>query len=60
MYKLASILSTVSWMGGRNDFLGFAYVVVGGLAFVVGLLFAALHAFSGRKPGDTSYLVWNQ
>ena len=33
------VVSTVSWLGGRNFFLGSAWVVVGGLCFVLALLF---------------------
>jgi hypothetical protein len=33
------VVSTVSWLGGRNFFLGSAWIVVGGLCFLLALLF---------------------
>lgn len=40
------MLSTNSWMGGKNLFLGVAYLVVGGLSFVTALSFVIAH-FTG-------------
>jgi Na+-transporting methylmalonyl-CoA/oxaloacetate decarboxylase gamma subunit len=40
------VLSTNSWMGGKNLFLGVAYLVVGGLAFLTALAFL-LASFTG-------------
>jgi hypothetical protein len=37
------ILSTTSWMGGKNDFLGVAYIVVGSLCLVFGFIFLFIH-----------------
>ena len=37
------MLSTNSWMGGKNLFLGVAYLVVGGLSFVTALSFLIAH-----------------
>ena len=37
------VLSTNSWMGGKNLFLGVAYLVVGGLAFITALSFLIAH-----------------
>jgi hypothetical protein len=53
------VLSTMSWMGGKNDFLGIAYIVVGFLCIVLGALFWAKQRFCGRALGDTDFLVWN-
>ena len=47
-------------MGGRNPFLGIAYVVVGVLCVVLGLLFIARHLYKPRRLGDHTYLSWNQ
>lgn len=53
------VISTRTVMGGRNPFLGIAYIVVGGLCFVLGLLFTARHLIKPRKLGDHTYLSWN-
>ena len=37
------MLSTNSWMGGKNLFLGVAYLVVGGLSFLTALSFLIAH-----------------
>jgi len=35
-------------MGGRNPFLGIAYIVVGGICIVLGALFTATHLIRPR------------
>ncbi|CAK4073098.1 unnamed protein product [Aphanomyces euteiches] len=52
------VISTLSWYGGRNAFLGLAYIVVGGICMLLSLFFFAKHKLSPRKLGDTNYLVW--
>lgn len=52
------VISTTSWFGGRNSFLGIAYIVVGAICVVLAILFFAKHKLSPRKLGDTRYLVW--
>lgn len=55
------ILTTNSWVGGRNLFLGAFYIVVAGLAWALGgALFAAytLGLVSRRAYGDLSQLSW--
>lgn len=42
------VLSTRTVMGGRNPFLGIAYVVVGGLCIVLGVVFTARHLIKPR------------
>ncbi|KAG0006155.1 hypothetical protein BGZ80_000951 [Entomortierella chlamydospora] len=54
------VISTVSFMGGRNPFLGIAYVVVGVLCVLLGLLFTARHLYKPKRLGDHTYLSWNQ
>lgn len=54
------VVSTTSWLGGKNDFLGIAYVVVGALCLVLGILFFIRYKTSGRELGDPKYLNWRR
>mmetsp|Transcript_28885 Transcript_28885/g.68110 ORF Transcript_28885/g.68110 Transcript_28885/m.68110 type:complete len:342 (-) Transcript_28885:60-1085(-) len=54
------VVSTTSWLGGKNDFLGVAYVVVGALCLVLGILFYVRYKTSGRELGDPKYLNWRR
>lgn len=42
------VISTRTVMGGRNPFLGIAYVVVGGLCIVLGAIFTVTHLIKPR------------
>ncbi|KIV92843.1 hypothetical protein PV10_04107 [Exophiala mesophila] len=53
------LISTRSVIGGKNSFLGIAYVVVGGLCIVLGVLFTIANLIRPRKLGDHTYLSWN-
>ncbi|KAH9845250.1 LEM3 (ligand-effect modulator 3) family / CDC50 family [Teratosphaeria destructans] len=53
------LISTRTVMGGKNPFLGIAYVVVGGLCILLGALFTVTQLVKPRKLGDHSYLSWN-
>lgn len=37
------ILSNTSFTGGKNLFLGYAYIVVGCICFLLGLMFLIIH-----------------
>ncbi|XP_037541958.1 cell cycle control protein 50A [Nematolebias whitei] len=37
------ILSTISWMGGKNPFLGLAYITVGSVCFLLGVVLLFIH-----------------
>lgn len=66
------VVSTTSWMGGKNPFLGIIYIVTGavflrtryvlGSCLIVLLVFAGLflvkHLVRPRPLGDVSYLSW--
>jgi len=49
------VISTTTVMGGKNPFLGIAYVVVGGLCVVLGTIFAIRHLFKPRFVTCRSY-----
>ncbi|GMI83334.1 hypothetical protein like AT1G54320 [Hibiscus trionum] len=58
--KKKLVLSTTSWLGGKNDFLGIAYLTVGGLCFFLALSFTGVYLVKPRRLGDPSYLSWNR
>jgi len=43
------ILSTATWVGGRNTFLGLAYIVVGGGCIAFAALFFILNIVRPKK-----------
>lgn len=53
------VISTRTVIGGKNPFLGIAYLVVAGICFLLGILFLIKHLIKPRKLGDHSYLSWN-
>ncbi|KAL7751490.1 alkylphosphocholine resistance protein lem3 [Sorochytrium milnesiophthora] len=53
------VISTVSFLGGKNSFLGYAYIIVGVICVVLAAVFAARHLYKPRKLGDHTYLSWN-
>ncbi|KAG9104648.1 hypothetical protein FRC06_000412 [Ceratobasidium sp. 370] len=56
----AIVISTVSWIGGKNPFLGWAYIAVAGLFVLLGVAGTARHLLRPRKLGDMNMLSWNQ
>jgi len=58
--KKKLVLSTATWLGGKNDFLGFAYLIVGGLCIFLAFAFTLLYFVKPRKLGDHNYLSWNR
>ncbi|XP_072963934.1 ALA-interacting subunit 3-like isoform X1 [Typha angustifolia] len=54
------VLSTATWIGGKNNFLGLAYLTIGGLCLFLALGFITLYFFKPRTLGDPSYLSWNR
>lgn len=53
------VLSTTSWLGGKNDFLGVAYLAVGAFCVAFGLVFVVFAFNPPRKQGDINELSWN-
>ncbi|XP_048831205.1 cell cycle control protein 50A-like [Brienomyrus brachyistius] len=43
------ILSTISWMGGKNPFLGLAYITVGSVCFFLGVVLLIIHHKYGNR-----------
>uniref|UniRef100_J3LTH0 ALA-interacting subunit n=1 Tax=Oryza brachyantha TaxID=4533 RepID=J3LTH0_ORYBR len=58
--KKSLILTTSTWLGGKNDFLGYAYLVTGSLSLFLTILFALIHVKNPRPQGDAGYLSWNR
>jgi len=48
----AFYLTTTTWIGGKNDFLGWAYIVVGLLCVCLALAFAVKQKLDPRALGD--------
>ncbi len=49
------VCSTTAWIGGRNNFLGIAYLTVGAVALALALAFALKHYLSPRQLGDLKH-----
>jgi len=46
------IMSTTSWLGGKNPFLGIAYIVVGCICFLLGVIFLFIHLRFGKPTAE--------
>ncbi|XP_051133026.1 ALA-interacting subunit 1-like [Andrographis paniculata] len=58
--KKTLVISTASWVGGKNDFLGKMYMTVGGTSLCLAIVFILLYIAIPRPLGDTTYLSWNR
>lgn len=47
-------------MGGKNTFLGAAYLVVGGICLFLALVFILKVTLKPRRLGDSSAVNWRQ
>lgn len=52
------VFSTTSWLGGKNEFLGFAYITVASLCFLFAIIFGLKHCLCPRELGDMKYFSW--
>lgn len=46
--KKKLVLSTSSWLGGKNDFLGASCIIVGSLSIIISVVFMVLHVKNPR------------
>lgn len=51
--KKKLVLSTTSWLGGKNDFLGIAYLTVGSLCFFLAVAFLVVYLVKPRSVPRT-------
>ncbi|KAL9247958.1 hypothetical protein vseg_021327 [Gypsophila vaccaria] len=58
--KKRLVLSTTSWIGGKNNFLGIGYLAVGGISLFFAIGFILVYLFKPRSLGDPTYLSWNR
>ena len=54
------VISTTSWLGGKNSFLGWAYITVGIICAILAFAFAIKHWISPRDLGNMKYFNWPQ
>jgi len=54
------VFSNTSWIGGKNPFLGWAYVATAALCLLIGVLLTLRHLLKPRRLGDMSFLTWNR
>eukprot|EP00762_Andalucia_godoyi_P000556 ANDGO_05291.mRNA.1 ALA-interacting subunit 1 len=55
--KKYMVLSTAAWIGGKNPFLGIAYLVVGSLSMLFGIVFGIKEVIAPRKEEDLRHLL---
>ncbi|CAA7394022.1 unnamed protein product [Spirodela intermedia] len=58
--KKKLVLSTSSWLGGKNDFLGVACVSTGSFCILIAVAFALLHVRNPRPCADPALLSWSR
>jgi len=54
------VITEVGEYGGKNPFLGIAYIVVGCVSWFLAILFGVKHYVAPRPLGDIRYLGWGQ
>lgn len=58
--KKKLVLTTSNWLGGKNNFLGLAYIATGLCNILLAILFALIHVKFPRPHLDASHLQWNR
>lgn len=58
--KKSVVISTTSWLGGRNNFLGIAYIATGSMSLLAAIVFFVLHISFRRPLGSEDYLSWRR
>jgi len=53
------VLTEISWLGGKNTFIGYLYVGVGALYLLFAIVFTGKQLIAPRKFGDPRMLPWN-
>ncbi|KAL3982165.1 Cell cycle control protein 50A [Acanthocheilonema viteae] len=53
------IISTTSWAGGKNAFLGIAYIVVSGICILFGAVFLLIHLKFGTSSNEAGSISQN-
>ncbi|CAO3645115.1 unnamed protein product [Cunninghamella echinulata] len=54
------VITGTSFLGDRNAFMGLAYIIMGCVCALLGVVFLGWHFFRPRKLGDHDRLSWNQ
>lgn len=54
------VLGTTTWLGGNNMFLGVAFLVTGGLAWLLAVVYLIARLSKPRKFADVSLLSFNK
>lgn len=55
--KKKLVVSTATWIGGKNDFIGRMYMAVGGTSLVFAIIFSLLYVFKPRYLIHSSLLL---
>ena len=54
------IVTTANEFGGKDEFLGQSFILVGAINIVCGVFFAIKHRYSPRKLADPLYLQYKE
>ncbi|CAL5187073.1 unnamed protein product [Lathyrus oleraceus] len=58
--KKKLVLSTATWIGGKNDLIGILFLTVGGVCLFLSLFFTIGYFVKPRQLGNPSHLSWNR